>query len=206
MADATSPPISAAISAADVSRAKHELDRMKRSLTEWLKFRTLNDAVVAGSAPTKKPRAYAVAVIGNRNMDVEARLAKQLYVLLTESFPDAAIPSPDVTVDPQAAVTLARIAISGVAPAASSTPAATGATWLWPVLIVGGLLLAVTTAIQSSADVAKTQEQTACIEAGACTDYGFWLKVGGISALGYVLWQMGVGGHVKRALAPKRRG
>ena len=206
MADATTTTASAPVSAADVTRAKAELDHMKRSLKEWLKYRTLNDAVVAGSAPTKKPRAYAVAVIGNRNMDVEARLAKQLYVLLTESFPDASIPSPDVTVNPDAAVQLAQIAISGVAPTTSSAPAATGATWLWPVLIVGGLLLAVTTAIQSSADVAKTQEQTACIEAGACTDYGFWLKVGGISALGYVLWQMGVGDHVKRALGPKRRG
>jgi hypothetical protein len=92
--------------------------------------------------------------------------------------------------NPQAAVQLAQIAITGKAPTTTSSPTASGGTmpWLWPVVIVGGLLLAVTTAISSYADVAKTQEQYACIQAGACTDYGFWLKAGGIAMLGWFLW------------------
>lgn len=193
------------VSASDVARAQAELERMKRSLRGWLKYRLLNDAVVAGTAPTKKPRGYAIAVISNRNMTTEAKLAQQLYVLLTESFPDADIPLPDVTVNPNAAVVLAQMAISPTPPPAASAPIAAGmAAWLWPVLIVGGLLLAVTTAIQSQAEVAQTAEQTACIEAGACTDSGFWLKAGGIAMLVYVAWQMGVGDQVKRALAPRK--
>jgi hypothetical protein len=191
---------SALVSKNDVQQAKIELDRMKRSLRSWLKFRTLNDAVVAGTAPTTKSRTYARMVISqNRDWTAESQLANKLYVLLTESFPDAKLPDPNLTVNPQAAVQLAKIAISGVAPT-SSSPQTQGMVWLWPVLIVGGLLLAVTTAIKTAADVAKQKEQNACIEAGACTDYGFWLKAGGIAALVWVAWQMGVGAKIKGAL------
>jgi hypothetical protein len=194
---------SAVVSTSDVSRAKLELDRMKRSLQGWLKFRTLNDAVAAGTAPTKKPRAYAREVVTqNRDWATEQRLARQLYALLSDSFPDAKLPAPDITANPEAAVQLAMIAIDGPSSSASS-PTAQGFVWLWPVLIVGGLLLAVTTAIKTSADVAKDKEEKACIEAGACTDYGFWMKAGGIAALAWVAWQMGVGEHVKHALKGK---
>lgn len=195
---------SALVGTGDVQKAKHELDRMKRSLAAWLKYRTLNDAVVAGAAPTTKPLAYARAVVTqSRDVAGEQRLADQLAVLLAESFPNATIPASNVTVDPQAAVKLAMIAINGPGPDLA-TPQAQGFVWLWPVLIVGGLLLAVTTAIKSSADVAKQKEQDACIEAGACTDYGFWLKAGGIAALAWVAWQMGVGEKIKGALKGKR--
>jgi hypothetical protein len=65
----------------------------------------------------------------------------------------------------------------------------TGASpWLWPVLIVGAVFLAVTQAISSAADVAKDHEEKACIQAGACTDYGFWLKAGGIAMLAWLAW------------------
>jgi hypothetical protein len=189
---------SAVVSTNDVKQAKLELDRMKRSLKGWLKYRTLNDAVMAGTAPTKKPRTYATTVIAqSRDVVAEQRLATQLAVLLAESFPDATLPDSSVATNPQAAVQLAQIAING--PGASS-PQAQGYVWLWPVLIVGGLLLAVTTAIKSAADVAQQKEQDACIEAGACTDYGFWLKAGGIAALAWVAWEMGVGEKIKGAL------
>ncbi|MEO6382479.1 MAG: hypothetical protein ABIO35_10895 [Nitrobacter sp.] len=190
----------AVVSTTDVQRAKLELDRMKRSLSAWLKFRTLNDAVIAGVAPTTKPMGYArTVVLQNRDTAAEARLAQQLYVLLTESFPDAVIPIPDTTASTDIAVQLARIAING--PSAMRSPQAQGGIpWLWPVLIVGGLLLAVTTAISNAADVAKQKEQVACIEAGACTDYGFWLKAGGVAAIVYVGWKMGVVDEIKRAM------
>jgi len=195
---------SAVVSAGDVKQAKLELDHMKRSLQSWLKYRTLNDAVAAGTAPTKKPRRYAATVVTqSRDWAGEQRLANQLAVLLAESFPDAKIPDANVTSNPQAAVQLAQIAINGPGPTASS-PEAQGFVWLWPVLIVGGLLLAVTTAIKTAADVAKDKEEKACIEAGACTDYGFWLKAGGIAALAWVAWQMGVGEKIKGALKGKQ--
>lgn len=194
---------SALVSSSDVHRAKVELDRMKQSLRGWLKYRTLNDAVAAGTAPTSKPRAYArEVVLQGRNWATEQKLAKQLHVLLTDSFPDAELPDPDVVANPQAAVQLALIAIDG--PGASvALPSPQGMVWLWPVLIVGGLLLAVTTAIKTEADVAKDKEEKACIQAGACTDYGFWLKAGGIAALAYVAWQMGVVEKIKGALKGK---
>ena len=39
-----------AITTQDVSRAATELDSMRRSLARWLKYRTLNDQVLAGTA------------------------------------------------------------------------------------------------------------------------------------------------------------
>ncbi len=188
------------VTTTDVARARREIDGMKRSLKSWLHYRKLNDAVVDGKAPTRKPRQFAVAVVKNgRDWDAESRLAKQLYVLLSESFPDAVIPEPNLSVNPQAAVQLAQIAIHG--PAASSPSAQGGINWLsWPVLVVGGVLLAVTTAIRSAADYAKEKERLACVQAGACTDSGFWLKAGGIAALVYVAWQMGLHEKIKGAL------
>jgi len=189
----------ALVSKTDVQRAKVELDRMRGSLKSWLKFRTLNDAVVTGTAPTKKPRKFAVEVITqSRDWGYEQKLAKQIYVLLSETLPGVQLPDPDIATNPQAAVQLAKIAIDGPP---SSSPQAQGAWYLsWPVLIVGGLLLAITTTIRSVADVAKDREEKACIQAGACTDSGFWLKAGGIAALVYVAWQMGLGERVKKAL------
>lgn len=73
-------------------------------------------------------------------------------------------------------------------------------------LIVGGLLIAVTTAIKTAADVAKDSEEKACIQAGACTDYGFWLKAGGVTALVWFAWrELGVGDVVKSVVRSKRR-
>ena len=185
MATAMSQPVSAA----EVQKANAQLHAMRRSLASWLKYRKWNDDVVAGTRPSKKwPRAVAAQYASQRDWSVEQKLADQLHALLSEVMPNAALPSPDVHTNPNAAPQLATIAITGQAPLA--TPEAQGASpaWLWPVLIVGGLLLAVTTAIGSYADVAKTKEQYACIQAGACTDYGFWLKAGGVAALAWFLW------------------
>ena len=189
----------ALVSRSDVQRAKVELDRMRGSLTKWLKYRTLNDAVLEGKAPTKKPVAFARSVIEqSRDMTAEGNLAKQLYVLLAETMPGVALPEPDVTRNPQAAVQLARIVIQG--PQASS-PAAQGAWYTaWPVLIVGGLLLAVTTVVRTLADAAERREYYACVQSGACADEGQWLKWGGIAALAYVAWQLGLGERIKKAL------
>jgi hypothetical protein len=197
-----------AISTSDVAKAQHELDKMKRSLSSWLTYRQRNDKIASGAVPTKQPLAYAQSVIASAR-DTEQKLASQLRVLLAASFPDAAatLPSDNVGVDPDAAVKLAQLAIAG----GPATPTATGgifsasSPWVWPIVIVGGLLLAVTTAIRSYADVQMQKEKDACIQAGACTDYGFWLKAGGIAALLYVTYKSGIlddaKGFLKRKLA-----
>lgn len=190
---------SALVSKNDVSRAKVELDRMRGALKGWLKYRTLNDAVVAGTAPTTKPRSFAIAVIQQgRDWAAEQKLAKQLYVLLSETMPGVELPEPDVQVNPEAAVQLAKLALEGPTP---SSPASQGAiAWWWPAIIAGALLMTVVTIVKTSADTAQEKERLACIQAGACTDYGFWLKAGGIAALVYVAWNMGLGERVKRML------
>jgi hypothetical protein len=189
----------AIVSKADVQRAKIELDRMKGSLRKWLKYRTLNDAVLEGRAPTKKPRAVAEAIIkSSRDITAEGKLARQIHVLLAETMPGIALPDPDVLTNPQAAVQLARIVVDGP-PEAS--PSAQGAWYTsWPVLVVGGLLLAITTVVRTMADAAERREYYACVQSGACADQGQWLKWGGIAALAYVAWQLGLGERVKKAL------
>lgn len=210
MADATTSQV---ISTADVQSAATSLGKMRRSLKKWLKYRTLNDAVIAGTAKTRKPLAYAQRVVSSsRDAALEQDIATQLSTLLATTMPGIALPNADVTANPDAAVQLAQLAINGsnvVAPTGTSGLFASPVShpWLWPVLIVGGVLLVVTTTIKTSADVAETQEQTACIEAGACTDYGFWLKAGGILALSYFAWNaLGVGDVVKDFIKPKRKG
>jgi hypothetical protein len=194
-----------AISASDVSKAKLELDRMRSSLSDWLRFRAMNDKVIAGQVKTNKPLSYARVVIEqNRDTAVEQKLASQLSVLLAECFPSARLPNPDLTVNPNAAVQLAQIAVSGNPPAALAAPESQGMTWLWPVLITGGLLLAVTTAIKTTADVAKQREEIACIEAGACTDYGFWIKAASIATLAYLAVHLGALDTIKDVFKRKR--
>jgi hypothetical protein len=183
-----------AITTQDVQRAAAELARMRGSLASWLKYRALNDQVTAGTAKVRRPLAYAQRVVAQRDMAIEQDLATKLSVLLAALMPGQTLPVADLSVNPAGAVQLAQVALAGPSTLSSPSPtggilSAGGHPWLWPVLIVGGLLLVTTTAISSAADVAKNQEQTACIEAGACTDYGFWLKAGGVLALAWFAWE-----------------
>lgn len=171
-----------AITTPEVQRATAELARMRRSLTAWLKYRALNDRVMSqrGSRCMRDP-------------SVEQDLATKLAALLGQVLPGQRLPEADLSLNPQGAVQLAQIAIQGgrvtQSPVATGNfLSAAGHPWLWPVLIVGGLLLIVVTGIKTAADVAKDREEKACIEAGACTDYGFWLKAGGVVALAWVAW------------------
>lgn len=183
--------MTAAITTQEVSRAAAELQRMRGSLASWLKYRALNDQVASGAARVKRPQASAQ--VRAMRATAEQELATKLSALLSAVMPGAPLPSPSLQEDPQAAVKLATIAIQGGA--SVSSPTATGGIfsggppWLWPALIVGGVLLAVTTAVKTAADVAKDREEKACIMAGACTDYGFWLKAGGIVAIAWFAWR-----------------
>ena len=176
----------AAITSTNVAAASAELAKMRRSLRAWLKFRALNDGVLAGVVKTRKPISYAQRTVkALRDTAAEQDLAVKLHTLLAAINPDAQLPTD--------AVSLAQIAISGKFP--PSSPSAVGGLFsgphpaLWPALIVGGLLLAFTTYVRTQADVAKDAEEKACIEAGACTDYGFWLKAGGVVMLAWVAWK-----------------
>lgn len=200
----------APISSAQAQAAKAELVRMRASLARWLKYRTMNDALAAGAnVPQpllKNPRAHrapaaviALRLAQGRRGD-EAELAAQLHQLLSEVFDAATLPDPDTTKNPKAAVQLAQIAISGAVPGESARPAAAGFVWLWPlVIIVGALVFVIATAIKTNADAAAERERLECIKSGACTDYGFWLKVGAIGFISWFAWdRMGVGDRVKK--------
>lgn len=200
-----------AITVGSVQRAATELASMRSSLVKWLKFRTLNDRVLDGTiTKIRKPLPYAQRVVASgRDLAAEQDLAMKLSALLTDLLPDAQLPNADLRSNPSGAIQLARIAITGKVPTQASGPQATGvfpSTWLWPALIVGAVLLTVTTAIKTAADVAKDREEKACIEAGACTDYGFWLKAGGVVALAWFAWrELGLGHHVKSMIGGRRR-
>ena len=173
-----------------VAKAGAELASMRRSLVSWLRFRAVNDQV--GVRPANRAAH-------------DQDLADKLHALLSELLPNAALPNPNVRQNPSAAVQLAQIAVTGEQAVMQANPSAMGAWYTsWPVLIVGGLLLAVTTAIKTAADVAKDSEEKACIKAGACTDYGFWLKAGGIAALAWVAWNNGARELVRGVLKKGR--
>lgn len=192
-----------AISKSDVEKARAELARMRRALASWLKYRRMNDAVAAGRVPSRLPVKVAQEVaVGDRDWATEQKLATQLHTLLSEVMPDAMLPGVNVSVDRDAATKLAEIAITGSAPV--QYPAPQGIIWMWPVLIVGGLLLAITMAIRTYADVAKEKERLACIRAGACTDYGFWLKMGGIAIVGWFVWTQAGGKEAVSGLLKRR--
>lgn len=199
-----------AIAPQDVQVAAAELQRMRHALVSWLKYRTINDQVLAGTARVRKPLSYAQRVVSTgRDLAVEQDLATTLHALLSALMPGQPLPSPDLSVDPLGAIRLAQIALQGGTVA--SSPSATGSIagmgghpWLWPALIVGGLLLVTLTAIKSQADLAAQKEQNACIEAGACTDYGFWLKAGGALFLAWFAWEkLGVGDVAKDIIRKK---
>jgi hypothetical protein len=203
--------MSAAITTSEVKQAAAELARMRSSLAAWLRYRTLNDRVLAGTTSVRKPLGYAQRVVAaSRDLAVEQDLADKLHALLEVVLSGQDLPNADLRSNPAGAVQLAQVAIMGGTQVAA--PVATGGLftvgahpWLWPVLIVGGLLITITTAIKTAADVAKDHEEKACIEAGACTDYGFWLKAGGAAVLAWMAWHHMGGREAVHSLTKKRR-
>jgi hypothetical protein len=195
----------AQLSTVDVARSQTELNRMKHSLAKWLKRRAMVDQVAQGVLPTSKPVAYAAQIATNaQSLRNEQQLANQIHILLEQVNPDATLPNPDLSANADGAVQLAKMVL-GIADPATAAPTATGlwgmAPWMLPVIIASALLIGITTAIKSAADVASQKEQDACIEAGACTDYGTWLKWAAIVGLAWFAWEkMGVGDKIKSAI------
>lgn len=161
---------------------------MRSALKSWLKYRLTNDEVAAGKRPAKLPPQYAAAYVqAGRDAALEKRLALRLHALLSEALDVQQLPDPN---KPGAAVQLASIAVSGATPAEASSPTAQGIFWLWPVaVVVGAVLFTLVTKIRSDAEVLKERERIECIKSGACTDYGFWLKVGSVAVIAYLAWE-----------------
>ena len=182
--------MTAPVKISEVNRAKLELARMKGALRTWLTYRAKNDIVLAGGAPSgrKLIPGAKLLVASARDLQLEQKLATQLHTLLSEVTPNAKLPSDDLRTNPHAAVELARIAIGDRVPSGLSGVAIpANLPWI-PLAIIGGVLLAITTAIKSHAELAAEKERIACIQAGACTDYGFWLKWAAIIGVGYLAW------------------
>lgn len=206
----------APITSQQAQRSKAEIQKMRTSLIEWLKYRRINDELASGkplpSPLLKKPGArrspvavFAQQLHAQRGAE-EGKLAMQLHQLLGEVFDPTSLPSPDLTKNPNAAVQLAEIAIAGKVPGELKAPTPQGIVWLWPlVIVVGVIAFVITSAIRSSADVAKERERLECIKQGACTDYGFWLKVGAVAFVGWIVWdRLGVGKRVTGALSGRK--
>jgi hypothetical protein len=208
----------APITSAQAQASKRELARMRASLASWLKYRGMNDTIAAGQGASiqtpifKKPGAslptpeVMALRLRRQRADDESELALHLHQLLSEVFDSSSLPDPNVQQNPNAAVDLARIAIAGKLPTEAASAASVGSVWMWPlVVVIGVVAFVVMTAIRSSADVAKHKEELACIEAGKCTDTGFWIKLGAATFVGWIVWdKLGVGVRVKRALGAGR--
>jgi hypothetical protein len=202
----------APITKSQALEAKHELKRMRRSLAKWLKYRTINDAVASGNAarvptpllktPGARPPSPEVMALRLRGLRAgrDQELATQLHQLLSEVFDASSLPSPDVGKNPNAAADLARLALGGKLPGEVSSPHAQGFIWLWPlVIVVGAIAFVITSSIRSSAERAAEHEKYECIKAGKCTDTGFWMKLGGIALVGWIIWdKAGLGDRLMR--------
>lgn len=205
---------SAPVTRERAAKAKSELRKMRDSLADWLRYRRIATKIATGKAAdvpdpilkrpgARPPAPKALAFkLSRERYEREQALALQLHALLSEVFDAAKLPDPDVSEDPDAAINLAKIVISGKLPGEVPAPSETGLIWLWPVaIIVGGIAFTITSHIRNEAEVAKERERLECIKAGKCTDYGFWLKVGAVGFLGWLAWdKLGVGKKVKGAL------
>lgn len=202
------------VSSRSASEAK--IRAMKASLSRWLKYRRIMDEVATGArtrrailaAPGARPTPPAVlqATLRQERHFEENQLALHLHALLSEIMDASQLPSPDVEKDPDAAVKLALIAISGQLPGEAGTATPTGIIWMWPLLIVGGAVLIISAVVKNMADVAKEKERLRCIREGACTDSGFWIKIGAVAFLGWLAWdKLGLGAKITGAVAGGRR-
>jgi hypothetical protein len=184
---------------------------MRNRLEDWLKFRTTLDEYAAGKRkgapawlrnPGSKPIPPGIikSTLRRDRFPVEQDLAETLFALLVECGLDGStLPQPNVSVDPDAAAKLAQIAVCAKTP--TEKPEAQGLGFpFWMLAIpIAGVVLVLAQLIKSKADVAVETERLRCIESGACTDAGFWLKVGSIAVVAWLAWsKLGIREMVKK--------
>ncbi len=201
---------------AKVAKAKRNIDRMTRSLKSWLKFRKRMDLAAAGVTqkvlPTPGQFAVAPEVLQQtmlyQRFEAEQPLALELSTLLKIVYGnDAKLPDPRLDKNPNAAEQLAEIAIRGKIDEAVASPQSVGLLpVVWGIIaITGAVGFTAITAVRSWADVAKERERIACITAGACTDSGFWLKMGIIGVGGYFIYNRYIKKKSSRQSLPRAR-
>jgi len=193
---------------ADQAKAAAVLRQMRRSLSRWLRVRRALDQYIAGDRPAPilgrraRPLPPRVAKVGLQQdrFRTEQDLANQLYALLQDcGIPAIQLPSPDVSKDSEAAVKLATIAVAGKTPDEVPAAQAQGIVWFALAIPAAAVVLMWSYYVKSKADAAAEAERLRCIQAGACTDYGFWLKWAAVAGLGWFAWdKMGVRDIVAR--------
>lgn len=172
------------------AQAESELRRMRSALSRWLTYRQRVDDVLAGRVPAKVSPTDAKSIVV-RDIEGEQALATGLHALLSQAYDSVSIPNADVRANPNAAVELARIVISGTAPAAAA-PQAVGFLPLVPLLVgAGALVLAfsITSAIRNRAEVQMHKEEIECIKLGACVDWRRYAILGGLGLAGFYLYK-----------------
>lgn len=189
----SSEAVQAPVSAQEKAKAIKRINKMRRSLRKWVKKRKINDDAAMGKRPAKVPaHVLAKTLPLARDWKLEQRLAIQIHGLLSSFMDSAQLPDPDISKDPNAAVALAQIAISGNVPGEAQSKTAQGfipVLFIWPlVAVVGMVMLTIMSKIGSDADLAAQKEENRCIGSGACTDSGFWMKFGAIAVVGWIAW------------------
>lgn len=202
---------------AQSSVAAAEIARMRASLEKWLKYRMNNDAAAKGTpiaspllrtpGAVAPPPSVTAARLRMERPASEAKLAANLHALLSEVFDSSTLPSPDINANPNAAVDLATIAISGKLPNESPSPSDVGFIWMWPlVIVVGAIAFVITSKIRNDAEEAAERERLQCIREGRCTDSGFWLKGASVLVIGWFLWdKVGLREKVSGSSSRRRR-
>lgn len=195
------------------AQARRALDGMKRSLKSWLDVRSKMDDYVMGQRkapallrnPGAKPLppATVAATLRQERYAVEQDLAQTIHSLLVQSGCDErSLPSANVSTNPDAAAQLAALAIEGCEMQGDAGQVGHQGMGAVPLLVVGipvlGAVLVLSQLISSKAEVAKEQERIRCVESGACTDSGFWLKVASVSVIAWLAWdKLGLKNKVK---------
>lgn len=152
-----------------LAQAARELARMRASLTAWLRYRMQVDAVAAKPGPGQ---ASAQAQQQSRAQH-DAILAGKIRTLLAELVPAATLP----TAGYDQVLPLAKVAL-------------TGDVIGWPTTVASNLLAVVVQSVTQSADRARELEHAACVRAGACPDYGFWVRAAALVGLGYLAYRI----------------
>lgn len=183
----------APVTPGEKAKAEKRIRKMRRSLKNWLKKRRINDEAAMGKRKAKVPASILAKTLPlARDWKLEQRLAIQLHGLLSEVTDASQLPSPDISKDPNAAVKLALIAINGKLSGEAQSPSPQGIlplVFIWPVVIVVGMVMfTIMSKISNDADLAELKEHNRCIESGACTDSGFWLKMGAAAVVGWIVW------------------
>lgn len=192
------------VSTRDKAQAEKQLKMMKRSLQAWLKVRNKLDAAASGQVKANVPASVVADMLPRvRDWQQEAKLAAYLHNLLSQVFDAQKLPKPDISKDPNAAVKLAEIAISGTLPSEAPSQSPQGIVWLWPAVVLAGLVMVtMITKIRTEADVAKHKEEIECRKLGLCSDTEYYLKLGGLAVAGWFLWtKAGLGQRVKKMLS-----